>query len=418
MGGDVTVESRLGEGSVFRFELPIEAAGPPSPSARAPRRGTVVGIFGEGSPPRVLIVDDHEDNRTWLCKLLSQVGFDVREARDGVEALAVFDAWAPHVVLMDLHMPHLDGFAAMRAIRARPGGAATAVVAVTASAFDDTRDTIFEAGADGWLRKPCREGEILAEIARLTGVQYRYVTPYAQSLSPSRPMRAVRPDEGASLPAELCDAIVQAARIADHARLSELVDALPPEHARLPRSCGRSSRSMRTIRSCGGWSSKQAAWAARRDRRRSAGGTKQPPWPSLRQAVWRAAAAAVQRMPERGAVRLEGVDRSTRSVRDRPDAVNARRSRSTSRSIRLPVVDHDALSADRGRQGVELAGVEAVDVGVDEHRDRAQGGCHLDDSRGGRPSRAPARPSRRPRDSGQAGHLCTRRRSGRGAGGE
>ena len=59
------------------------------------------------------------------------------------------------------------------------------MVAVTASAFDDMRDTIFEAGADGWLRKPCREGEILAEIARLTGVQYRYVTPYARSLSPS-----------------------------------------------------------------------------------------------------------------------------------------------------------------------------------------------------------------------------------------
>ena len=182
MGGDVTVESRVGEGSVFRFEIPLEAASPASPTHRLPRLGRVVGIFGPASPPRVLITDDQEDNRTWLRKLLQQIGFDVREAQNGAEALTVFDTWSPHVVLMDLHMPNMDGFAAMRAIRARPGGREVAIVAVTASAFDDTREQIFEAGADGWVRKPCREAEILDEIARLIGVQYRHVAQHVRSL--------------------------------------------------------------------------------------------------------------------------------------------------------------------------------------------------------------------------------------------
>ena len=123
----------------------------------------------------------------------------------------------------------------MRAIRARPSGAGAALVAVTASAFDDERDAILEAGADGFLRKPCREAEVLAEIARLAGVQYRHATPCARSLSPPQPMPACQPEPSARLSDTLAEALVQAARIADHERLSELVGALAPEHAGLAR---------------------------------------------------------------------------------------------------------------------------------------------------------------------------------------
>jgi|HubBroStandDraft_6_1064221.scaffolds.fasta_scaffold60329_1 signal transduction histidine kinase/DNA-binding response OmpR family regulator len=230
MGGDVTVESRVGEGSVFRFEMPIEVALPPSPVSRTPRSGRVLGIASGAPPPRILIVDDHRENRTWMRKLLSQIGFDVREAPSGAEALTVFDAWAPHAVLMDLHMPRMDGFSAMRAIRARPAGRDTAIIAVTASAFDDTRDAIYEAGADGWLRKPCREAQILDELTRLIGVQYHHVTPDVRSLSP-QPMEVVRVEPRERLPAKLVEALRSAARIADHDRLTELVGAIPAEHA-------------------------------------------------------------------------------------------------------------------------------------------------------------------------------------------
>jgi signal transduction histidine kinase/DNA-binding response OmpR family regulator len=232
MGGDVTVESCPGEGSVFRFEIPMEVASPPSTESRVPRSGRVVGIFGDGAAPRVLIVDDIRESRTWMRKLLAQIGFDVREAANGLVALALFDVWSPDVVLMDLHMPRMDGFAAMRAIRARPAGRATTIVAVTASAFDDMRDAIFEAGADGWLRKPCREAQLLDELARLVRVQYQYATPAARSL-PSPSSRAARRDPPGRLPAETIDALLKATRIADHDRLSELLSAIPADHVRM-----------------------------------------------------------------------------------------------------------------------------------------------------------------------------------------
>jgi CheY-like chemotaxis protein len=234
MGGDVMVESSVGHGSVFRVALPIEPGNPPSPPRPPPRSGQVVGLsgaLGEGSPPRLLVVDDHAENRAWLRTLLQQIGFDVREAANGADALEVFDAWAPHLVLMDLHMPVMDGLAAMRAIRARPRGGQVALVAVTASAFDDTRDAIYEAGADGWLRKPCREAQVLEEIARLIGVQYRYVTAYARSLSPAQPMRAVRAPPAARLSAELLQGLRAAAYAADYDGLTELIRAIPGESA-------------------------------------------------------------------------------------------------------------------------------------------------------------------------------------------
>jgi CheY-like chemotaxis protein len=189
----------------------------------------VLGLAGEDAPPRVLVADDHEENRAWLSTLLQQIGFDVRWVANGAEAVEAFDAWAPHVVLMDLHMPVMDGFAAMRAIRARPAGRGVAIVAVTASAFDDTRDAIFEAGADGWLRKPAREAQILAEIQRLVGVTYRYTAPGVRSLTPAAPMAAVRP--AATLPPELLQSLREAARAADYERIGDIVAALPPEAA-------------------------------------------------------------------------------------------------------------------------------------------------------------------------------------------
>ena len=226
MGGDITAQSWVGRGSLFRLELPFELAAPVSERRGPPLLGRVVGLAGSGPPPRVLVVDDHEENRAWLCTLLRQIGFEVRDASNGLEALGVFDAWAPHVVLLDLHMPVMDGFAAMRAIRARPSGGAVALVAVTASAFDDIRDAIFEAGADGWLRKPCREEPVLQEIAKLTGIAYRHIPTEPGSALPPPSLEAL---DAATLPPELAEDLRHAARVADYDRLGELIASIPPE---------------------------------------------------------------------------------------------------------------------------------------------------------------------------------------------
>jgi signal transduction histidine kinase/ligand-binding sensor domain-containing protein/DNA-binding NarL/FixJ family response regulator len=162
MGGDIAVESAVGKGTTFRFDvrLPETAEG----EARAERR-TVVGLEPGQQTYRILVADDTRENRTLLVKLLSPVGFDVREATDGSEAVEIWDAWRPHLIFMDVRMPGTDGIDATRAIREREdGGAACKIVALTASAFEHDRERIFAAGCDDSVTKPFREHVIFEKL--------------------------------------------------------------------------------------------------------------------------------------------------------------------------------------------------------------------------------------------------------------
>ncbi len=223
MGGDLTVTSRVGEGSVFRFVVPCSASLGPAVARAAPAQ-RVVAIAGGGDPPRVLLVDDDADNRGWLRLLLLQIGFDVREAENGAEALALVASWRPRLVLLDVNMPVMNGFEVMRAIRAMRSGERTAIVAVTASAFDDQRALVLAAGADAVLRKPCREGDLLDEIGRQLDITY------LRAADPAAAPAEASPPEG-TISAELAAALLEAVDVADYERIIELTGRLPAEHA-------------------------------------------------------------------------------------------------------------------------------------------------------------------------------------------
>jgi CheY-like chemotaxis protein len=108
-----------------------------------------------------------------LVELLSGVGFDVRLVTDGAAAVEAFTEWSPHLVCMDLRMPVLDGIEATRRIRGLAGGASAVVIALTASAFEEDRALVLEAGCDDFIRKPLREEELFAAIGRHLGVVFR-----------------------------------------------------------------------------------------------------------------------------------------------------------------------------------------------------------------------------------------------------
>jgi PAS domain S-box-containing protein len=222
MGGDITFTSRAGTGSLFRFAVPCAESRAPTLAPPVPA-GRVVGIEGAGDPCRILIVDDDEDHRGWVRLLLLQIGFEVREARNGLEGLALFTSWRPRLVLMDVNMPVMNGLDAMRAIRALPGGAPVAILAVTASAFDDEQDAILAAGADAVLRKPCREGELLEDIGRRLGLAYVRAAAIEAA-------HAAAPSPAGGLSPELALALRDAAHVADYERLMELIARVPAEH--------------------------------------------------------------------------------------------------------------------------------------------------------------------------------------------
>jgi PAS domain S-box-containing protein len=173
MGGDITVSSQVGKGSVFVIHLPLKEGEAQAVQAKDNPRH-VLSVQPGRAACRVLIADDIEDNRQLLAQLLAPVGFEVRLAVNGAEAVREFEQWQPHLVLMDFRMPVMDGHEAIRQIRALPGGTAVKIIAVTASAMDDNRQELMEVGADDFIGKPFRETELFQKIHAHVGVEYVY----------------------------------------------------------------------------------------------------------------------------------------------------------------------------------------------------------------------------------------------------
>ncbi|HEY9736202.1 MAG TPA: response regulator, partial [Trichocoleus sp.] len=198
MSGEITVTSTVGQGSCFTLVLPaqeiepVAIAPPPCPPA--------VELLAEDGPQRILIVDDAKPNRQILVKILGDLGFAVREAENGQEALTLWQQWAPHLVLMDLQMPVMDGYQATVAIRqaednystersrcnglaapGMPAVPATVIIAVTAHVLEEERQQALSAGFDDFLSKPLRRSLLLEKIAAHLKVQYRYAEAIARS---------------------------------------------------------------------------------------------------------------------------------------------------------------------------------------------------------------------------------------------
>jgi CheY-like chemotaxis protein len=114
----------------------------------------------------VLLVEDNEDNRVVYATLLRYVGYVVRTAADGEEALAIAHAARPSLILMDLSVPIVDGLEATRRLKGHPATAGIPVIALTAHALPADRERCFQAGCDGYLAKPCEPRTVLDTVRR------------------------------------------------------------------------------------------------------------------------------------------------------------------------------------------------------------------------------------------------------------
>ncbi|MBI4793411.1 MAG: PocR ligand-binding domain-containing protein [Deltaproteobacteria bacterium] len=197
MGGAIGVAGEPGKGSVFYFEIPVTVLAPETmPAAR--QRGRVIGM-AEGQPRyRLLIAEDHPENRLLLHKMLEPFGFDLREAANGQVAVAIFAEWRPHLIWMDIRMPIMDGLEATRHIKATDAGAQTRIVAITAHALEKERREILAAGCDDFIRKPYKDVEILEALTKNLGVRFVYeeeTTPVAVAMELHAAALAELPDE-------------------------------------------------------------------------------------------------------------------------------------------------------------------------------------------------------------------------------
>ncbi|WP_340646542.1 ATP-binding protein [Phenylobacterium sp.] len=161
MGGTIVFTSELGVGSTFTLMVPMPACAAP------------VEPHAEGAPDeklRILVVDDNATNRLVLCALLEQLGLAAECVVNGVEAVAAWETTAWDAILMDIHMPEMDGVTATSSIRRREielGRDKTPIIAVTASVQPEETRGYFSAGMDDCVPKPV---DTRALVSALQGV--------------------------------------------------------------------------------------------------------------------------------------------------------------------------------------------------------------------------------------------------------
>lgn len=262
MGGGITVSSVLGKGTTFKFKVKIEIAEPLSPIVKPLRR--VIGLALNQINYRILIVDDTKENRQLLVKLLAPIGFEVREAENGQEALTCWEDWHPDLVFMDTRMPVMDGLQASKEIRSKESKLVnadkdeqtdkysnasrnissstmpkTVIIALTASAFEEKKGEILASGADSFIRKPFKEEVIFEKIAEYLEVNYIYeeltepTRTFATRERTDLEMDSLLLEKLALMPPSWVDNLYHAANQANDDIILHLIEQIPENNAPL-----------------------------------------------------------------------------------------------------------------------------------------------------------------------------------------
>ncbi len=231
MGGQITVSSRLGEGSIFRVDLPVDVLASPVTLRQTSDR-YIIGLAPDQPEYRLLVVEDRWESRHLLVKILEAVGFQVREAENGAEAIAIWDEWEPHLIWMDMRMPVMDGYEATRQIKSHLKGQATVIIALTASALEEERTIILSAGCDDFVRKPFREALIFDKLAEYLGVTYLYEDESNRRLTDRaaddlETLEANLKNSLLQMPDSWIKELHQAAMLADNDLITELIKSIP-----------------------------------------------------------------------------------------------------------------------------------------------------------------------------------------------
>jgi len=222
MGGNITVVSEVGKGSVFTFYVEIMPGTEEETETKTNRR--IIGIEKAQKAYRILVVDDIEENLKVAVNLLRLVGFETNEAVNGEQAIIKFEQWNPDLILMDLRMPVMDGYEATRRIKSTEKGKQTPIVALTASLFEEYNN-LESLGLQGYIRKPFREIDLFGLIGKVLGIQYLYEDETPLSSTKYINDNVAISKDIAKLPDNLLSKMRDAVSVADSDALIELINS-------------------------------------------------------------------------------------------------------------------------------------------------------------------------------------------------
>jgi signal transduction histidine kinase/CheY-like chemotaxis protein len=172
MGSEIRVESREGGGSTFWFDLDAVPVPLTAAPARPPAARVVTGY--EGPRVSVLVIDDVPLNRAVATDMLGELGFEMREAASGAEALASASLRPPSLVLSDIVMREMDGLETIRRLRLLPALGDVPIIAMSASPTGGDESRSLAAGANTFLAKPIDLDKLLTQIAVLLKLDWTY----------------------------------------------------------------------------------------------------------------------------------------------------------------------------------------------------------------------------------------------------
>ncbi|NER21555.1 MAG: response regulator [Symploca sp. SIO1C2] len=251
MGGDISISSKVGRGSLFKFDIVLGVVDTNDVETRQLTR-RVIALEANQPCYRILVVDDKWDNRQLLIKLLNPLGFEMKEASNGMEAIEIWEGWQPHLIWMDMRMPVMDGYEATKRIKTHLKGQATAIIALTASAWEEERAVVLSAGCDDFVRKPFQEQVLFDKMTQYLGVRYLYEELATNSeganltnIAQQGQVRVVEEDLSspsvissalAKMPKQWLKELYQAADAIDNERIFQLLEEIPPTQEHLAKA--------------------------------------------------------------------------------------------------------------------------------------------------------------------------------------
>lgn len=231
MGGEIQVNSQVGIGTTFSFDIQAKSIENIDLSHQLyPKQ--VIGLAPHQPAYKILIVDDKFSNRKLLIQLLQPLGFQLKEATNGKEAVEIFQGWKPDLIFMDMIMPIMSGSEATKQIKSDSQGSSTVIIAVTASVLEEQTAQVLAMGCDDFIRKPFREFHIFEMMEKYLGLEYIYTDEPAPNQF--KPANSILTHESFNkMPSVWVEELYQASIDLDYDLVLDLIQEIPSEQAGL-----------------------------------------------------------------------------------------------------------------------------------------------------------------------------------------